>query len=174
MYRTAANFVGFQVGWIVAVVGAANGYPYLGPVYAVAWLAIHFRYFCDDREQELVVVAAAVFLGLVFDSLGVFAGLLDFPSHARDFTTLWMLSLWAMFAATLRHSMAWLRDRYLLAAVLGGIFGPFAYWAGARLSAIELTWQPVSLLWVMVVWVLALPLLTLIATRRNPDPSGRG
>lgn len=135
-----ANFMLFQLGWLVSVVGAARGYPAAGAVYAAAWAALHHCYIRRGRLHELLLVLAAAGLGFVVDSLLVLGGVIAFPAHASlgSPSTVWMVSLWVMFAMTLRHSLGWLRSRYLPAALLGAVFGPLAYWAGSRIGAIQI------------------------------------
>jgi hypothetical protein len=41
-------------------------------------------------------------------------------------------------AATLRHSLGWLRGRWLVGAVLGAVGGPLAYLGGESLGALIL------------------------------------
>ena len=57
----------------------------------------------------------------------------------------WILAMWALFATTLNASLGWLHGRPALAGALGMLSGPLAYWAGARLGAIELV-QPAAAL----------------------------
>ena len=170
MANTLLNFIGFQTGWLVAVLAAARGYPFLGPVCALVGLWLHIRFVSADRAGELTLIVGAVLIGFVLDSLLVLTGVMAFPPHARlgAPTTFWMLSLWAMFAATLRHSLSWLANRYVLGMALGAVFGPLAYWAGERLGAIELTQGSVSLLWVAFEWSVAMPVLLSIAARCRP------
>lgn len=135
-----ANFILFQLGWLVSVVGAARGYPAAGVVYAAAWGALHHWYIRRRRFHELLLVLAGASLGFVVDSLLVLGGVIAFPAHASlgSPSTVWMVSLWVMFAMTLRHSLGWLRSRYLTAVLLGAVFGPLAYWAGSGIGAIHI------------------------------------
>jgi hypothetical protein len=63
-------------------------------------------------------------------------------------------------------SLAWLKGKYLLAAIIGGLLGPVAYWGGEKLGA--LTVADVSLRGYVVlalIWSLALPLLIYLHSR---------
>lgn len=170
MTRMLLNLGGFQLGWFIAVVGAAQGHPYLGPAYALAAVWLHLRFISTDRAGESMLIAAAVAIGFCLDSSLVLVGVMSFPPHAQlgAPTTFWMLSLWVLFAATLRHSLGWMANRYVLGAVLGAVFGPGAYWAGERLGAMDLGPGESSLLWIALEWSVAMPLLLLIAARRRP------
>ncbi len=171
------NFVLFQLGWLVSVVGAARGYPAAGMVYAIAWATMHHWQIRNGRFNELLLVLAGAALGFVVDSLLVLGGVIAFPVHASlgSPSTVWMVSLWVMFAMTLRHSLGWLRGRYLPAALLGAVFGPLAYWAGSRIGAIYIgdgALPAIAAAWALsMVGLLGLERLTRAAM---PDAAVRG
>ncbi len=75
-------------------------------------------------------------------------------------STLWLVALWANFATTLNVSLSWLHGKPLMAAILGALGGPLAYWAGERLGAIEMD-RPllVPLLVVGLAWSIVTPAL---------------
>lgn len=166
-----ANFVLFQLGWLVSVIGAAHGVPLAGVAYAVAWVLLHHWYIRRGRLHELVFILASAGLGFVVDSLLVVAGYIAFPAYASiGFpSTVWMVCLWLMFAMTLRHSLGWLRRQYVLAAALGAVFGPLAYWAGSRAGAIHLNADSVPM--IAVAWAASMiGLLSLERLTRLPLP----
>lgn len=161
------NLLGFQVGWFACVLGAANGYPWIGPVIVTA-IALPQAWRVDGRLGRLATLAGAAALGYVADSALVLAGLIAFPVDAAlgQPSTLWMVAMWVNFAATLHGSLAWLASRYVLAAVLGLVGGPAAYLGGQSLGAIVFT-APDS--WVLtslaVEWALTTPFLVYLAHR---------
>lgn len=148
------NFVLFQLGWVVTVAGAGRGYPLAGVAYALVWLLVHHWWRRDGRMQELALVLASAGFGFLVDSALVLGGVIAFPTYAwlGYPSTLWMACLWLMFAMTLRHSLGWLRSQYVLAAVLGALFGPLAYWAGSKLGAIQLREALMPMLVIAVAW----------------------
>ena len=48
----------------------------------------------------------------------------------------WLVVMWALFATTINVSMAWMKNRWLLAVVMGAVFGPMAF-AGEKLGAVN-------------------------------------
>jgi hypothetical protein len=56
--------------------------------------------------------------------------------------------------------LAWLQRSRLLAVVCGALSAPIAYWAGARMGAIELFDPPAALIAIGLTWALVLPVLT--------------
>lgn len=156
MTHPLINLAAFQAGWLATILGAQAGAPLAGPVYMSLWLALHLRA-ARPRSVEARLVIAGAALGYAADSMLVLGGWLAFPDAARlgAPSTIWMVTLWMGFAATLRHGLRWLSGRYWLAALLGALFGPLAYFAGAKLGAVTL--EGPALVSVGLVWLAALP-----------------
>lgn len=175
MKRSLINLAAFQACWFAAVLGAGAGWPLLGPAFAVLWLPIHILANKSSAGIELKLIVVAGVLGYLLDSALVLGGLLSFPPQAELGmpSTLWMVTLWLGFAATLRHALGWLRGHYAIAALLGAVFGPLAYWGGSELGAITLTDPLASLLSVSVEWLVAMPLLLLVTARLERSRSAR-
>lgn len=181
MKSSLINFVAFQTCWFAAVLGAAAGIPLLGPAFAAVWLPLHIRAAKASAGIELKLILVAGALGYLLDSALVLGGWISFPAQAQlgAPSTVWMVTLWLGFAATLRHSLGWMRGRYVVAALLGIIVGPLAYWGGSKLGAIVLTETLSTLLPISLEWFIAMPLLLMIigyleqsrALRRGGDAS---
>jgi hypothetical protein len=158
------NIAAFQAGWFACVLGAAHGRPWLGIGVAVAVVAAHAA-LAKHPGAELKLVATAVLVGAFADSALAASGWVTFApdSLAGWLAPWWILAMWALFATTLNVSLRWLRGRLPLAAALGFIAGPLAYWGGEKLGALEL--RPEALLALAAVWAAVLPGL-LVAARR--------
>jgi len=167
------NFAFFQVGWFACVLGASRGFVWAGPAVVILWLLAQ-AIVSPDRKSELLLALAAGLIGYLADSALVLAGVLAFEPkcHIGRPSPVWMVALWLNLAGTLNHSLFWLRGRWLLAAALGALGGPAAYWAGVRLGAASLH-EPiwVSLAAVSVEWCLAMPILAWLAWRSSAAPS---
>jgi hypothetical protein len=155
------NVVGFQIAWFAAVLGAAKGIFWTGPVAVLAWLVIHLRLSVQPR-LEIQIAAVSVCLGLLLDSTlialdvytpgGLIAG--------WPVTPTWMLALWVNFGTLLNASLAWLKRRYLLGAVLGFLGGPAAYYSGHRLGALTFNTPLIkNMVLLGISWALAVPFL---------------
>ena len=175
MKRTLLNFVAFQIGWFACVLSAANGLPLLGLVVVSLVVVLHVQ-FSEWRSHELILVCLAVVMGLVFDSLLVISGWLQYPSGVLlpGIAPYWILAMWALFATTLNVSMSWLKGKAILASVLGAVFGPLSYMAGQRLGAIEFVNFQSAIIALAIIWALVMPLLVTVASRldgsRKPTP----
>ncbi len=160
------NFVAFQVGWFACVFAAAQGWPWTGTAIAAAVVALHLMRATRPAE-ELKLVAIALAIGVVWDSLLINLGLVEFRAGTliEGVAPQWILALWALFATTLNLSLDWLKNRWLASVVLGAAAGPLSYWAGARLGALELIDPVPALLALAIGWALMTPLLLAIARR---------
>lgn len=167
----AVNFVAFQLGWFACVLGAANGLPWAGPLVVLAVVALHLAR-VRRPLPELRLVALAMALGLLVDSLLLATGWLSYPAGlwlpgpwGAYLAPYWIVAMWALFATTLNVSMGWLRGRPLLAVLMGGIGGPLSYLAGEKLGGIELTAPAAALSALAFAWAVAMPLLMRAAVR---------
>lgn len=164
----ATNAILFQVGWFACVLGAARGAPWtwigLATVGAIAaWHVARAR----KPAAELRLLLLALLVGAVFETLLARTGWLRIEEGIwiAGIAPVWMAALWANFATTLNVSLRPLRDRLGLAALLGAIGAPLAYFGGSRLGAMELIEAMPALLAIGVGWLLLAPLLFMAARR---------
>ena len=157
------NFVFFQLGWFACIIGAAN-HQVLWPVIGtLIYLAIHICY-SDYPKLELKLMLKALIFGVSTDSLIANLGFLHFQDAwpSPYLSPFWMWTLWALVASTMNSSLAWLRGKPLLGAVLGALAGPLSYEAGIRMGAGS--WggggegQLGGLVCLAIVWAAAIPL----------------
>jgi hypothetical protein len=156
-----ANLLLYQLGWAACVLGAAWQEPRLGSFAALCLVAVHF-WLASDRATQLQLAICAAALGLVVDSMQRWIGVFDFPqgSLVPWLPPIWMTILWVQFSTTLRYSMRWLGGRYILAACLGLLAAPLAFFAGEKLGAIEFPAPQLLNFGILgSVWFFALPIL---------------
>lgn len=163
-----ANFAAFQVGWFSCVLGAAHGIPWLGAFVSIAVVAWHLARAAAPRS-ELTLILLAGLIGLVLDSIPVASGLIHYTSGnlVPGAAPYWIIAMWLIFATTLNVTFRWLKRRWLLAALLGAVAGPLAYYGGAALGAAEF---PASgplgaMLAIGIIWASAMPLLMWLSDR---------
>ena len=159
------NFILFQVGWFCCVISAARQLEWLALLSIGTVIVIHL-FLVKDRVSELQLILVAGMTGLLLDStlitLGVFTPTSNFSYHG--IAPLWLVGMWMLFGMTLNHSLRWLYQRYVLAALMGFVFAPIAYLAGQRLGAITFPTDGsplISLLIIGACWMLVAPLLLL-------------
>ena len=163
------NVTLYQAGWFCCVLGAARGFPIAGALAAALLAGIHVL-LARSRRTELLLMSAACVLGVTVDTVQQALGVMSFTTHPAwpFWLPLWVFVIWAQFATLLRYALHWLSGRYLLAAALGAIGGPLAYWAGIRLGAAAFGEDPVrSVATLAVVWALVTPSLVWLGDRRG-------
>lgn len=166
MKITVFNFILFQLGWFACVITGASGQPWLGVVIAMAIIAWHLRT-ARQADREVVLIIAAMLIGLIWDSLLVWQGWLQYTSgmFMPTLAPYWIVVMWALFATTLNVSLRWLRSRPVVAILFGAIGGPLAYLGGAGLGAVTLVEQLPALLALVLGWGVLTPLLMRLAQR---------
>jgi hypothetical protein len=162
-----ANLLGYQAVWFAAVIGAARDASWVGVAAAALFVAAQLAA-SKERRSDLLLVLSALLAGIMLDGTLASVGVLHYASPGALLPTpVWILAVWAAFAMTINHSLAFLRGRVEWAIVLGAIGGPLAYLGAARgFGAVVFTtpaWHAVALL--ALGWAIALPSLALLAQR---------
>jgi len=162
-----ANLLGYQAVWFAAVIGAAHDASWVGVAAAALFVAAQMAA-SHDRRSDRRLVLCALLAGILLDGTLASFGVLQYASaDALLPAPAWILAVWAAFAMTMNHSLAFLRGRTDLAIVLGAIGGPLAYLGAARGFAAVVfaapTWRGVLLL--ALGWAIVLPSLALLAQR---------
>lgn len=155
--KLAAHLILFQLGWFSCVLGAAWGIPLAGPLVVAALAVAHMRFMPVAGDVRRIVAAGV--LGLLVDSALAASGLVAYAGTPGPrpswLAPPWIVAMWANFALALPRSLAWLRPRSLLAALLGAVLGPSAYMAGEALGAVQLVEWPGALV-LAFVWAVVL------------------
>jgi hypothetical protein len=123
------NLIGFNLSWFGLVL--------LGQVFipfALFWLGLHL-YFCKKPLAEFKLILSITIIGTLVDSTLLFLDVLQF--NDRVVIPFWLITLWAVFAATIAHSLKFLANSKILQFTVGFIFPPLSYIGGASLSAVE-------------------------------------
>ena len=109
------------------------------------------------------------------DSAWIALGWLDFraPWPSTQLAPGWILGIWLAFSLTLNHSLAFLKQRYALSALLGAIGGPLAYWSASQgLGAVHFDAPMTTVLpGLCVGWTGLFPLLVRMAESRSTGKS---
>lgn len=160
------NVLLFEAGWLASVLGAANGLPWAGVAVIAVVAAFHLA---RSRRAlpELLLLAIAFAIGALFESLLVQTGWLRFDGGtlAAGTAPVWMAALWINFATTLNVALRALHARPAAAALLGAIAAPVAYYAGARLGAVEMVAAAPALAAIAAGWSVLTPALLAVARR---------
>jgi hypothetical protein len=168
------NFILFQIGWFACVLGGVHGQPWAGTVVALAIVALHLARAANPAaEFKLVLVVALI--GGAWDSALVALGWIVYPSGTLITNTAphWIVAMWMLFATTLNISLRWLKHRGFLAILLGAVAGPFAYYAGEMLGALQFTDWLTAIAAQGIGWGMLLPLLVMLSNRYDGIATAR-
>lgn len=162
------NFIGFQIGWFACVLGAANDKELLGMIIALGIIVFHVVSQADSRNEFKLVLVAAV-IGLLWETWVLSLNILHYPSHPEVsfWAPHWLIMMWALFATTINLSMGWLKGRWVLAVLMGAIFGPLAFIGGEKLGAVVFLDSTLSIITLSVGWGLLMPLMLWLAEYIN-------
>lgn len=160
-----ANVLNFQAIWFIAVL-AGNG-----SALALCVPIIFLHFLLMDRalkkhfnwKNEALLIVACLGIGVAVESLKLVLPIWD-TTLVGHLPPLWLLVIWAGFAISLHGSFAFLHNRFALASLLGAIFAPLSYVAGARLSdSYTLLDSSFGVVLIGMVWVVVMPLLVWVA-----------
>lgn len=164
---TPINFIFFQVCWFACVWGAANNYGWLGPVLVAMTIPPQVYFLTEHNKAETMFVFICGISGFFLETIMILGGVYVPEGQLNlQICPPWMAALWFNMAMLISISLSWLKGKYLLAAILGGFAGPFAYWGGEKLGAITVAdafmrgYVPLVVLWATV-----LPVLVYIHSR---------
>jgi Protein of unknown function (DUF2878) len=165
------NFAAYQLAWFAVVLGAAWGHAWAGTAVALLVAVVHLRLRRDPVEIKLLGAAALV--GLVVDTALATSGQVQFVSPwSLPIAPFWMLGLWIAFSTTLNHSLRWLLQRPVVAALGGAVGGPLAYLAGGKLGALSLPVPATALPSIAALWAAAMIAFSLLLRASLPARTG--
>lgn len=170
MNRMLVNLSLFKAGWLAAVFSAAASFPAVGTA-VIAFAAIVHLARSEDRQHEIRLLMLAAVIGLLWESVLVSAGLVQYGTQSLlpGIAPYWIVAMWVLFATTLNIGMRWLRKSTVIATLVGGIGGPLSFLAGERAGAVSFSDTPTALFAIGVGWAVFLPLLVRFAAR-NDEP----
>ncbi|WP_439894252.1 DUF2878 domain-containing protein (plasmid) [Ralstonia sp. 25C] len=167
-HRALLYAVAGQAGWLVCVLSAARDVAWVGIVCVAVLLACHL-WQARQPYREWRLVLAVISAAAVWETLLIRAGLIAYPHGALwpGFAPPWLLALWVLFAIQLNVLFRWLRGRWGLAVMLGGMAGPLSFRAGAALGAAHMPDPMVTMGVLCIGWALWMPLLVWTSARSD-------
>jgi len=165
----AANFLLFQIVWFATVIGAANNLIWPGLAAMTVFIIVH-AVLTPNPGRDYCLCALAIVIGVIVESANAATGLIDFGDSLIGgvLPPLWILILWCNLGLILNHSIVWLQQQLLLAALLGALGGAMSYAGGVALGAAEFGRPaPAAIGAIALTWAIVTPLLMISARRLN-------
>ena len=156
----------FQVSWLVLVLGHEGKFYLLSIPLILFYLAVEI-YGANKPTISLAYYLPKIFLFAIGCITDWYFAKLQLIQFASDETNLpfWLLLLWLLFSITFNNCYGWLKNRQLLAAILGSLFGPASYWAASSMSSVEILSPFIFTLFSSIFW----GLLFVVFLKNKPD-----
>ncbi len=156
------NILGFQFSWWSCVLGVKYGWPYFGPCTMFFFLMVHYHFF-KFNQMELTFIIVTGFIGAIIDTIFLKSDLINYYGLTfGSIAPFWIIAMWLGFAATINHSLAWINKRWIIAFIMGAVFGPLSYLAGIKFNALYFDQTLFNLLILSLVWGLVIPALFIL------------
>ncbi len=168
VWRSLAAWMGFQVVWVTSALGAASGSAAPGIISALIFVLAMRCMKSLSGNAPVTLLVSGVF-GFIAETALLWLDIVRFSAAwpSPHFAPAWIVALWVAFGATIGAFARLFGDHALIKSSIAGLVaGPLAYWAGARLSALDIVGSDIdACLAIGVVWAVAMPVLLMIETR---------
>lgn len=157
--RLLINILGYYGSWFSLLNYANTEKVVIGYVLSAIYISQHFIY-SNTRIRDLKLLITLVILGSSLDATLAHFGYFIFSSPTTFIgIPFWLIVIWALFSLLPNHSLSWLRKFPIMTALAGFIGGPFAYYTGHILNAVQFSPVSNTLIWISIIWAILLPLI---------------
>tara|TARA_X000000368_G_scaffold366100_1_gene312701 strand:- start:1019 stop:1564 length:546 start_codon:yes stop_codon:yes gene_type:complete len=162
--NVAINYFGFSIVWFCCIYSGAQGEKALALIPTLIFLCLHFMIVTNHLKEEIQLILIAILMGIIVDSSFSFFGVVEYNGNIKSIPYLehlapiWILCMWAGFAAQINHVMSRLRGKYLLIGFYG-MLAPLAYMAGETIKAASIADGDINYVIISISWAISLILL---------------
>ena len=131
--------LGFQITWLGCIFGEYFNYPWLGIIIGILYLILFYSYTAQKKFALKTIIIFAI-PGYIFDSSLQILNIYEIESNFTiGYLPAWMLILWPAFTTLFVDVLNFLKNKPILAIILGATFGPAAYYSGVPLGIASYT-----------------------------------
>ncbi len=156
------NVLFFYTIWWGTVGAISLGLNIIPPIITSLIIILHL-YIISEPKKEIIFLVGCATIGLFIELIYLNSNFLSYYGYyifSNQFPPIWTICMWISLALTLNHSMAFLKNRWLLIIFLGMIFGPICYLSLMKLNAIQFNYNfEVSLMILSVISSISLILM---------------
>jgi len=156
------NAAFFYLIWCGCILGIRLDLYYLGPMLTAVFILVHLN-MISEVKKEMMFMACCGVLALAVESLHMHFGFLSYEGYLffdSLLPPLWIICIWVTLSATLNCSMFFLKERWALMVLCGGVFGPASYYGGMKAGILSFHCSTqLSILILAIVWSICLPLM---------------
>ena len=144
------------VGWFGCIYFGKMSWGIASFIFPIVSWVLMYRLF-KPRFQMIAQLLILCGVGLIFDSIAVHYNLIQMSTPAEiGWLPLWLISMWFLFVCSLPLLQSLFRKKYFLAAILGAVFGPLSYKAGAQFEVLTMT-STMSFIIYSLFWAVYMP-----------------
>ena len=159
--NVAINYFGFSIVWICCIYSGAQGIMALALLPTIVFLYLHFMIVSHHLKEEMQLIFIAIVMGIVVDSSFSFFGVVSYNGKITSFphlSPIWIICMWAGFAAQINHAMNRLRGKYLLIGFYG-LLAPLAYMGAEKINAAAIADGNINYAIISISWAISLIIL---------------
>ena len=128
------TLLGYQLTWIFCVFGEYYNFPLAGLIMGALYLTIFF-YSINCKLRAFKICFVFSLIGYLFDSILGFSELFTIKSNIMvGYLPIWFLILWPSFSTLFVNILFFLKNRPVLAFLMGSLFAPPTYYLGIPLG----------------------------------------
>ncbi|PPR35264.1 MAG: hypothetical protein CFH26_00741 [Alphaproteobacteria bacterium MarineAlpha6_Bin4] len=144
--------LGFQITWAGCIFGEYFDYPWLGVIIGILYLIL-FYFYTEDKKFAFKTIAIFSVPGYIFDSSLQALKIYKIESDLIiGYLPVWMIILWPTFTTLFVQVLNFLRNKPILAIILGMTLGPGAYYSGVPLGIASYTSTSLGLGLMAIFW----------------------
>ena len=162
------TLLGYQLTWIFCVFGEYYNIPLAGLIMGALYLSIFF-YSVDYKLRALKICFVFSLIGYLFDSLLGFSELFTIKSKIIvGYLPIWFLILWPSFSTLFVSILSFLKNRPILAFLMGSSFAPPTYYLGIPLGIAKSSNLSLAIAIMIIFWGLFLTLYSFYIRKNIP------
>ena len=170
-FKTICNLGLLMLGSAICFYSAVHGKYITGGFAILALLVIHVattKFFVEEISTIILAGIIGSAIELVNTGLGIYV----FNTEPFQYALLptWIVTIWFVLGAAVRHTFAWLNNRYTIASIMGVTVGTLEYFIASKLNVITFTGAVAhGSIISSLVWAVGFPLIIFIGHQLFPD-----
>ena len=161
------TLLGYQLTWISCIFGEYYNISLAGLIMGVLYLTIFF-YSINYKLRAFKICFIFSLIGYIFDSILGFSDLFTIKSNIIiGYLPIWFLILWPSFSTLFVNILSFLKNRPILAFLLGSSFAPPTYYLGIPLGIAKSSNLSLAIIMMIIFWGLFLTLYSFYISKNN-------
>tara|TARA_Y100000590_G_C15413076_1_gene898340 strand:+ start:297 stop:824 length:528 start_codon:yes stop_codon:yes gene_type:complete len=161
MKNAFLTLTGYQMTWMCCVFGEYYNFPTIGLLIGILYLIIFF-YFVDNKKRAIKICLIISLIGYSFDSILSFNKLYLIESEIIiGYLPIWFTILWPSFSTLFVNVLVFLKNRPMLAFLIGSSLAPLTYYSGIPLGIAKTINLNLLMIIMIIFWGMLLVLYSL-------------